>query len=106
MQHGDLDRARFVQVMEGRVTDKRRAHEMERESDPILAEARPDLLGSVTAFYGDEFTEVAYFTSESEAREAETKPMPNDMAEQFKEWQSVMAVERYLDIKDPWLIKA
>src|SRR5207248_4028836 len=44
MQHGELDRARFVQVMEGHVTDRDRAIALEQHADPVLAEARPDLL--------------------------------------------------------------
>jgi len=107
MQHGELDGAHFVQVMEGHVTDRDRAIALEQHADPMLAEARPDLLGAVTAFFdGDEFTEVAYFTSVEAAREGESKEMPSDAADAFAEWQDVMKVERYLDIDEPWLTKA
>ena len=45
-----------------------RLDELEHKADSVLAEMRPDLLGSVTAYFGDgEFTEVAYFTSEAAA---------------------------------------
>lgn len=107
MEHGDLDEAHFVQVMEGHVTDRDRAVELEHESDPILTEVRPDLLGSVTAYFDDhEFTELAYFTSEEAAREGERREMPSDAAGKFAEWEQVVKVERYLDITDPWLVKA
>jgi hypothetical protein len=107
MQHGTLDDAHFVQVMEGHVTDRDRAVELEREADPVLASARPDLLGSVTAFFGDgEFTEVAYFTDEAAARAGESQGMPEEMADKFAQWQTVMPVERYLDIREPWLASA
>ena len=107
MAHGDLDEAHFVQVMEGHVTDRDRAATLERESDPILSEVRPDLLGAVTAYFDDrEFTELAYFTSEEAAREGERREVPGDAAKQMAEWQEVMKVEKYLDIKDPWLVKA
>lgn len=107
MEHGALDRARFVQVMEGHVDDRDRAVELGREADRALADARPDLLGAVTAFFDDgEFTEVAYFVSEDAARDGERKEIPADMADKFGEWERVMKVERYLDIPDPWLVSA
>jgi len=107
MTHGEMDNAHFVQVMEGHVSDRRRLAELERESDPILAELRPDLLGSVTAYFGDdEFAEVAYFTSEAEARKAERAEMPEKMASKFAEWERLMKVERYIDITEPWLVSA
>jgi len=107
MTHGEMDSAHFVQVMEGHVSNRRRLAELERESDPILAELRPDLLGSVTAYFGDDdFAEVAYFTSEAEARRAEQGEMPEEMASKFAEWEQLMKVEKYIDITDPWLVSA
>jgi hypothetical protein len=106
MEHGDLDRAHFVQVMEGHVSDRRRAEALDQESDPMLMEARPDLLGSVTAYFdGDDFTSVAYFTSETDAREGERREMPAEAADKFAEWQEVVKVDTYMDITDPWLVK-
>ena len=73
----------------------------------MLAEMRPDLIGAVTAYFGDnEFTELAYFTSEEAAREGERREPPAEAMEQMAEWERIMKVERYLDIKDPWLISA
>jgi hypothetical protein len=107
MQHGDMDSAHFVQVMEGHVEDRERAVALEHESDSLLSEMRPDLLGSVTAYFdGHEFTEVAYFTSEADAREAEQRRMPDEAAETFAEWEHVVKVERYLDLREPWLVKS
>ncbi|MET0727789.1 MAG: hypothetical protein ABWZ76_05775 [Acidimicrobiales bacterium] len=107
MAHRDLDEARFVQVMEGHVTDRDRAMALEQESDQILAEARPDLLGAVTAYFDEnEFTELAYFESEEAAREGERRGMPGEAGEKLAEWERVMKVERYLDLPDPWLVKA
>jgi hypothetical protein len=105
MQHGALDDAHFVQVMEGRVTDRARAGRLEREADAVLASERPDLLGTVTAFFADgEFTELAYFASEDAARTGEHKDMTSEMRALFEQWQEVMPVDRYLDIEDPWLM--
>jgi len=106
MDHGDKDQAHFVQVMEGHVTDKERAHSMNDQADETLRTARPDLIGTVTAFHdGDAFTEVAYFTSQEDARKAEHE-MPSEMPEEFADFQDVMKVERYLDIEEPWLASA
>lgn len=105
MDHGRLDDAHFVQVMEGHVTDRARASELEHEADSMLREMRPDLIGSLTVYYGDhEFAEVAYFTSETAARAGESKAMPDEAAKKFDEWERVMKVERYLDLTDPWLV--
>jgi hypothetical protein len=105
MRHGDLDGAHFVQVMEGHVTDRARADRLEQSSDEPLAEFRPDLLGSVVAYFEDgEYADVAYFTSEAEARAGEEKDMPAEAAEQFGEWEQVMKVDKYLDLKDPWVL--
>lgn len=107
MTHGNLDEAHFVQVMEGHVSDHDRAVALGDESDPILGEARPDLLGAVTAFFDDgEFAEVAYFTSEADAREGEGRPIPDEAAPMLQEWEQVMKVDKYLDLTDPWLTRA
>lgn len=107
MMHGDPDRSHFIQVMEGHVTDRARADALEQEADPMLATMRPELLGAITAYFDDgEYTEVAYFTSETDARAGERKEMPSEAAAKFAEWEQVMKVERYLDITDPWLVSA
>jgi hypothetical protein len=107
MRHGSFDDAHFVQVMEGHIDDVPRAHALNAEADPMLARERPDLLGSVTAYYGDgDYTEAAYFTSEADARAGERKEMSPEMVDRFAEFQSLWHVDRYLDITDPWLIRA
>ena len=45
-------------------------------------------------------------TTEGAARDGEAAPMPEGATEMFTEWQSVMKVDRYLDINDPWLMTA
>jgi hypothetical protein len=107
MTHGRLDDAHFIQVMEGHVTDRAQADRLEQESDGPLAELRPELLGSIVAYFDDgEYADVAYFTSEEDAREGEKKEIPSEMAEQFGAWERVMKVERYLDLTEPWLIRS
>jgi hypothetical protein len=106
MTHGDMDTARFVQVMEGHVDDRQRAEALNREAEPLLATERPDLIGSVVAYYGEgEYTEAAYFTSEADAREGERKEMSPEMSERFKDFQELWHVDRYLDISEPWLVR-
>jgi hypothetical protein len=105
MSHGNPDDANFVQVMTGTVSDRQRAADLEREADPILSKERPDLLGSVIIYFPDNsFTQVAYFTSEADARAAESRPMPDEIMSKFAEWETLMSVDRYLDISEPWLV--
>lgn len=107
MRHGDPDAAGFVQIMEGHISDRARADALEAASDQMLADLRPDLLGTTTAFFGDgEYAEVAYFTSEQAARRAESLPMPEEAASLFADWEQVMKVDRYVDLTNPILIRA
>ena len=98
------DTAGFVQVIEGRATDKERLKEMEGEVLPRLQELRTELLGSVTAWDGDFFTAAAYFASEHTAREGEGKVLPEELQESFNEWQSLMEDLTYLDLRDPLIV--
>lgn len=105
MTHGKLDDAHFVQVMEGHISDLERLVALEHEADPFLAKVRPELIGTVTAYFPDnEFTEIAYFTTEAEARQGEMREIPAEMASKFAEWEKLAKVERYIDITDPWLV--
>ena len=73
----------------------------------LLAQAHRQMRQGMSQSIGDdEFTEVAYFTTEGAARDGEAAPMPEGATEMFTEWQSVMKVDRYLDINDPWLMTA
>lgn len=107
MRHGDLQRAQFVQVMEGHVTDRMRAQDLEVRADETLLAMRPDLLGMTTAFFDDgDYASLAYFTSEHEARRNESIPMPEDLLDQFRDWGDAMPVERYIDLRDPMMMPA
>lgn len=103
---GGSDEARFVQVMQGRVTDRARLGELDDRFEEEASGLRPDVLGSIRAWTGDEFTEAIYFTSESEAREGERREMPEGLQEVFGEWQALMKDLRYIDLRDPWLRSA
>ena len=102
----DCDSSGFVQVMRGRCTDRARLRELEAgwDVERDLRAGRPDLLGSVMIWHpGDEYTMVAYFRSEAEAREGEAKEMPAEAQQQMGEWASIMGQMRYIDLKEPVL---
>ena len=101
------DKAGFVQVMRGRVTDKGKwAEIMGRmaEFEGAMRDLRPDVIGDVTVVHSDgSFTDVIYFTSEADARQGEAKPMPAELQALFEEFMAAGSVDDYLDLKEPWL---
>lgn len=93
--------AGFVQVIEGRVKDREAARALLRDSESQLAVGRPDILGGLMAWHGDDgaFTQVMYFRSEAEARAAESTDTDAEVDEQY---QAMMAVEpTFLDLTEP-----
>lgn len=102
---GDPDQAGFVQVMQGRTTDPRRARELASGNAAEWAAFRPDILGSVTIDHGDGgWTSVVYFTSEAAAREGERKEPPPVVAAQMADLAALTdGPVEYLDLADPWL---
>ena len=101
---GAFDDAGFVQVIQGRSDDMQRLAEIDSSFiEGSMATLRPDLLGGLTARSGDRFTQVAYFTSEAEAREGERKELPAEQAEAMREWEKLVTDLRYLDLSEPWL---
>jgi hypothetical protein len=100
---GGSDDAGFVQVMQGRVTDKARAKAFEAEFMPKLAEMRPDVKGSIRAWDGDRFTEAIYFTSEEDARKGEATMASGEAAEGMAEFDTLFDDLSYIDLRDPWL---
>ena len=103
---GGADDARFVQVIQGRTTDPQGLREMGERFEHQFGDLRPDLIGFLVAFHDDEpgaFTEVAYFTSEEEARRGEHEPPPEDAREALEAEMAMMQDLTYLDLRDPWL---
>jgi hypothetical protein len=103
---GDLDRAGFVQVMQGRVTDRARAKDlMARMSTEEMAAFRPDVLGSVMINHGpDRWTQVIYFTSEAEARENERKEAPPEMQAVMEELMTLSPeAPEFIDLRQPMM---
>lgn len=102
---GDPAQARFVQVMQGRTSDPKRAHEL-MDSDTVdWQKYRPDILGTVYVDHtGGAWTMAMFFTSEAEAREGEKKETPPEMAEMMKELDAISVGEpSFYDLKDPWM---
>jgi hypothetical protein len=103
--YGDPGQAQFVQVMQGRTSDPDRARELMNDDGIDWAQARPDILGSLTAEHdGDAWTHALYFTSEKDAREGERTPPPPEMEELMGAMEQLSLGEpAYFDLKDPWL---
>ena len=103
-QIGDLDSAGFVQVMQGTSSDKAKVRELGPKLTAKMAQLRPDVLGTVIAWDGDQFTQVVYFRSEAEARAGEQK-MDQAPAE-LQEIMELAPVTSYIDLEDPWIKSA
>lgn len=100
---GGSDDAGFVQIMRGSIKDRKRFSELNSAFSAQLPEHRPDILGSTTLWFGDDFLDVVYFRSESEAREGEKKDLPGELKAAFEEFASLAGDVEYLDLRDPWL---
>ena len=104
---GGSDDARFVQVIQGRVTDRARFVELMDRSGDLLSHYRPDVLGATIAIDADGVvTETVAFTSEQAAREAEHRTMPEDARALVDEEMSLLKDVVYLDLESPWFASA
>jgi hypothetical protein len=104
MWAGGSDDAGFVQVIEGRATDRDRLRQLGTAAEDTLRARRPDILGGTIAWHGDgEFTQTVYFTSEKEAREGEKRELPESERATGEEFLSLMTDLRYYDLREPWL---
>jgi len=102
MFDGGSDRAGFVQVIRGKVTEPDRLKALMSDTD-MLHEARPDILGATLAIEADgTFTETIAFTSEAEARAGEKKEMPDMPAEVRDTMEMAMKDATFYDLHHPW----
>ena len=103
---GDPDRAGFIQVMQGRVTDPARGREL-LASVPSeeMAAYRPDVIGSLSIGHEDgRWTQVLYFTSEAAAREGERKETPPEMKAVMDEMMEISSgPPDFFDLRQPLL---
>jgi hypothetical protein len=97
---GGSDTAGFVQVMEGTAIDRAKAEAMETpEMLDQLRAARPDLLGGLRLWFPDDsFVDVAYFTSEEDARRGEKSADFEDPGEEFA---AVFGEMTFTDLRNP-----
>ena len=103
---GGSDDAGFVQVIQGR-GDRDRIMAGASKMEEILSRVRPDLIGGLMAWPGDgTFIQVAYFTSEAEARKGEKAEMSAEDAAAVQDDMAAMQMERFIDLRDPWLRSA
>ena len=100
---GGSDDAGFVQIMQGRA-DREKLASQSSALEEGLRQMRPDVLGGLIAWHGDnQFVQAVYFSSEAEAREGESRQLSDEEAAQRDEMLSAFEVERYVDLKEPWL---
>ena len=104
---GGSDQAGFVQIMIGRA-DRAAILPLAAELDAMLRRMRPDVIGGTAAWPGDgTFIQAVYFTSEGEARANESAaPMSDEDRADAERLMSLMQVDRYIDLTDPWLYSA
>lgn len=103
---GGSDDAGFVQVIQGRSDNLALMREMNTEFEQRFPDIRPDLIGYLACMHDDEdgaFTQVAYFTSEQEARVGESQELPPEAGETPREEMNLLRDVRYLDLHEPWL---
>jgi hypothetical protein len=100
---GGSDRAGFVQVIRGRSSDLAQLQTLGRETEPLLQQHRPDVIGGTFVWKPDgHFTQTVYFTSEAEARANENK-RPPELQHFFDAWSRLTENVRYIDLPEPWL---
>ena len=93
---GGSDDARFVQVIQGVAKDKAKMREMGREMEN--QPPRPDVIGGIVGWQGDNFSQFVYFTSEEEARKGESQE-----SDDAPDWNQFVDDLKFIDIKEPWL---
>ena len=99
---GGSDDAGFVQIMIG-TGDREQVRAAIAGAEEVLRRERPDILGGFTAWRGERFFDVAYFTTEAEARAGENKELSDEGRAAFEQFGELLNVEEYLDIPNPRL---
>lgn len=101
---GGSDDAGFVQIMIGRGDRAAATAANSPDAEAILRRERPDVIGSLTLWADDNrFVDVIYFTSEADARAAESGERSEEGRKLFEQFQQAMPVDEFLDLPDPML---
>jgi hypothetical protein len=98
---GGSDDAGFVQVIEGRCRDRARFEALMREFEQEAPTARPDVIGGLVAFAGDDLVQVVYFRSEEAARAGEQAE-----SSRAGELAELLSDIEFYDLRDPDLRSA
>jgi hypothetical protein len=104
---GGSDTAEFVQLIQTRIRDREGLRPFWTEEERrAMAEARPDTIGGLFIVHPDGGATIAvYFTTEEDAREGESRPMPPDLkAWRDAEMTHYTAEATFFDLRDPWLL--
>jgi len=101
---GGSDDAGFVQIMQGRATDKARMKALDAKMEAASGQFRPDVIGGITAWNGDDFATVIYFTSEADARKGEAASVEGEMKTVMDEMNSLISGVSFIDLSEPELI--
>ena len=101
---GGSDDAGFVQVIFGRA-DRSAILPIADELAATLRRMRPDVIGATAAWPGDgTLIQTVYFTSERDARAGESaEPMSDEDRAASERLSSLMQMERFVDLSEPWL---
>lgn len=100
---GGDNSAGFVQIMKSTGVDRSRLEAMDEAMTKYM-DQRPDLLGGFRIWTGaDRCVDVAYFTTEAEAREGEKREMPPEMQKLMADMEGAMGSTEYLDLVEPEL---
>jgi len=99
---GGSNDAGFVQVMKSTGVDRAQVEKMDVAFESF-ADQRPDLLGGLRIWTGPgACIDVAYFTTEEEARKGEQAEVPDELKELMSDFEGMGETE-YLDLTDPKL---
>ena len=100
---GGSNDAGFVQVMKTTGADRAKVEKIDDIFENYV-NLRPDVLGGIRIWTGaDSYIDVAYFTSEAEARKGEQTEMPEALTQAMADLGDGMGETEYLDLLDPQL---
>jgi hypothetical protein len=100
---GGSNDAGFVQVMKSTGANRAKLEEMDKAFEPHMG-SRPDILGGLRIWTGkDTCVDVAYFTSEADARKGEKAEIPAELQELMAGMQEGMGQVEYFDLTEPQL---
>ncbi len=100
---GGSNEAGFVQIIQGRAKDQEAMRRMAEEATTQLRDKRPDILGILVAWHGDDggFTQVVYFESEKAARAQEEATADDELGREFMD--SFDGPPTFFDLPEPQL---